>query len=646
MDNRPLRVLLVDDDEDDYVLTRDWFSEMEGTRFELEWVATYQAAMDAIAHNEHDVYLFDYRLGERNGLELLREAVTNGCKAPIILLTGQGDHEVDVEAMKAGAADYLDKSQLGAPLLERSIRYSIERKQAEQKIREQANLLDVTTDAILVRDLENKILFWNKGAERLYGWTALDTLGKNANELLYKDSSSQLEAAFSSVFEKNEWQGELHQVTKDGKNLIVASRWTLVCDEAKRPKSILSVNTDITEKKQLESQFLRAQRIESLGTLASGIAHDLNNVLAPILMTAQLLQTQLHDERSKRLLPILTANAQRGANLVKQVLSFARGIEGKFTIVQVKHLISEIKQITQEIFPKSIQICTEMPQYLGTVSGDATQLHQVLMNLCVNARDAMPDGGTLTISAENLFIDESYARINIDARVGSYIVITVADTGTGIPPELLDRIFEPFFTTKEVGKGTGLGLSTVLGILKSHGGFVKVYSEVGRGTQFKVYLPAAEVAQTEPGEDLELPPGNGELILVVDDEPAIRDITTTALETYNYKALTASDGIEALALYAEHREEISLVLTDMMMPEMDGITTIRTLQKINPQVKIVAVSGLVSSDKLAQAASFGVTTFLSKPYTAKELLTTINLVLTDQSKADLDFSNAPTEPLC
>jgi signal transduction histidine kinase/ActR/RegA family two-component response regulator len=424
----------------------------------------------------------------------------------------------------------------------------------------------------------------------------------------------------------------LHQVTKDGKEIIVQSRWTRVRDQNEKPKSILVVNTDITQKKQLEAQFLRAQRMESIGTLAGGIAHDLNNVLTPILMTAQLLEAQIHDERVKRLLPILITNARRGANLVKQVLSFARGLEGKFTILQVKHLISEIKQIATETFPKSIEIYTDIPQYLWTVSGDATQLHQVLMNLSLNARDAMPNGGTLRISAENLLIDKNYAQMNLDAQVGSYIVITVTDTGTGIPPDILDRIFEPFFTTKEVGKGTGLGLATVIGIVKSHGGFVKVSSQVGKGTQFKVYLPATEAAEILPVEDSELPQGHGELILVVDDEAAIREITKTSLETYNYKTLTACDGIEAVALYAEYRDKISLVLTDMMMPSMDGATTIRTLRKIEPEVKIVAVSGLLSTDKLAQARSNGVNTFLAKPYTTKELLTTINGVLKENQK--------------
>lgn len=626
MNNDPVKVLLVDDDEDDYILTRDWFSEMADTRFELEWVNNYEQALEAIAKCQHDVYLFDYRLGSHNGLELLREALSYGCLAPIILLTGQGDHEVDIEAMKAGAADYLDKSLLGAPLLERSIRYAIERKQAEQKIREQAALLDIATDAIIVLDLDYKIIFWNKGAERLYGWQVSEILGKKAQELLYKGKSIQLETALKIILDQGQWQGDLQQITKDGKHLIVESRWTLVHDETQQPKSILSVSTDITEKKQLEAQFLRAQRMESIGTLASGIAHDLNNVLTPILMTAQLLETQLHDDYSKRLLPILITNARRGASLVKQVLSFARGLEGKFTLIQIKHIVTEIKQILTETFPKSITITTDIPTNLGTLCGDATQLHQVLMNLCVNARDAMPQGGTLTISAKTIFIDENYARLNLDAKVGSYIFLMVTDTGTGVSSEILDRIFEPFFTTKEIGKGTGLGLSTVIGIIKSHGGFVKVYSEVGVGTQFQIYFPAVDIPETLPIVESSLPKGYGELILVVDDEMAIREITKASLEAYNYQAITASNGIEAVAIYAEHHDRISVVLTDMMMPSMDGPTTIRTLQKINPDVKIIAVSGLASSDKMVQSTGTGVKTFLSKPYTTQELLESIEQV--------------------
>ncbi|ALF55337.1 histidine kinase [Nostoc piscinale CENA21] len=626
MKKNPIRVLLIDDDEDDYILTRDWFGEFQVAICELSWIDNYADAQQAIAQNQHDIYLVDYRLGIHNGLELLRAAVANGCTAPIILLTGQGDKEIDIEAMKAGAADYLEKSQLTAPLLERSIRYAIERKQTEQKIREQAALLDVATDAIFVRDLDDKILFWNKAAETLYGWQKDEVIGKKTPELWQEKNLFQLQEVLRLLMKHGSWQGELQQITAANQKIIVESRWTLVPDFAHQPQAILVVNTDITQKQQLEAQFLRAQRLESIGTLASGIAHDLNNVLAPILMTAQLLEAQLQDERSQRLLPILITNAKRGANLVKQVLSFTRGMEGERSLLQFKHLIIEIQQIVKETFPKTIEITTLVAQNLWVISGDATQLHQVLMNLCVNARDAMPNGGTLKITAENFLVDKNYANMHLDSKVGPYIVISVIDTGLGISAEILDRIFEPFFTTKELGKGTGLGLSTVLGIVKNHGGFINVHSEQGQGSQFKIYLPAQEITETVEEVEVVFPGGNGELILIVDDEAAIRDITKTSLESYNYKAITASDGIEAIALYAEHRDEISLVLTDMLMPSMDGLTTIRTLQKINPEVKIIAISGLISSDKVNAAYDMGIKAFLSKPYTANQLLEAISFI--------------------
>ncbi|MBF2008330.1 MAG: PAS domain S-box protein [Chlorogloeopsis fritschii C42_A2020_084] len=492
------------------------------------------------------------------------------------------------------------------------------RKQADEKIHEQAALLDVATDAIIVQDLETKILFWNKSAERIYGWKAQETLGKNANQLLYKQTSLQLKDALEQVHLVGEWYGELYQLDKYGKEIIVASHWTLVRDQQGTPKSILTVNTNITQKKQLEAQFLRTQRLDSLGTLASGIAHDLNNILTPMLMSAQLLQMKISDERHQPLLQTLTNNTQRGAALVKQVLSFARGVEGKRTILQIQHLILEIKQLAQQTFPKNIEFKTEIEPNLWTISGNATQLHQMLINLVINARDAMPNGGRLSIKAENFYVDETYAQMNIDASVGPHIIINIQDTGIGMSPEILDRIFEPFFTTKEVGQGTGLGLSTVLGIIKSYGGFINVSSAVGKGTQFQVFLKAVLQKPVQPTEDLELLAGNGELILVVDDEAEILEITKTTLLKYNYRVLTASNGIEAIELYAQNRGAISVVLMDMMMPIMDGLTTIRTLQKINPLVKVIPASGLSESKQFCQVC--GSTTFLSKPYTIQQLL--------------------------
>ncbi|BAZ37765.1 multi-sensor hybrid histidine kinase [Calothrix sp. NIES-4101] len=509
-----------------------------------------------------------------------------------------------------------------------------ERKLAEEKIRQQAALLDIANDAILVRDLENRILFWNKGAENIYGWEASEVYQRNASDILHKETPPEVETAMLTVITQGKWQGELNKVTKNGNTILVESRWTLVCDRDGKPQSILTVDTDITEKKQLEYQFFRTQRLESIGTLASGIAHDLNNILTPILITAQMLPLRFPevDERDMQMFEILEESAKRGAELVKQVLSFARGVEGKRISLQIRHLIRDIAKILKETFPKSINICVDVPKDLWMVSGDTTQLHQVLMNLCVNARDAMPEGGTLSITGENVLIDENYVRMNLEAKIGAYTVITISDTGIGIPPEIKERIFEPFFTTKELGKGTGLGLSTVLGIIKSHGGFINVYSEVGSGTTFKIHLPATETTEIELELDCKPLAGNKELVLIVEDEAYIQEITKASLESHNYKTLIASDGIAAIALYAQHMSEISVVIMDMMLPLMDGITAIRTLKKINPHVNIIATSGLMSNSKLNDIHNVGIKHFLHKPYTIKELLLKLQQTLNAESE--------------
>jgi PAS domain S-box-containing protein len=503
-----------------------------------------------------------------------------------------------------------------------------DRKQAQEKMREQAALLNIASDAIFVRDLEHRILFWNSGAERLYGWTAEEMIGKKANELLCLKISLQIEEILTTVLEFGSWQGELQKLTKSGKEAIVSSRMTLVRDETGQPKSILTVDTDITEKKQLEAQFYQAQRLESLGTLASGIAHDINNILTPILAFSQLLPLKLPnlDEQNRRLLEILTDNAKRGAQLVKQILLFSRVEPEKRVILRLENLLEETDRIIKETFPKSIEISSERAndKVLWTVSADSIQIYQVLMNLCVNARDAMPNGGILTISVKNQFFDENYVRMNLEAKIGHYVVITISDTGCGMSPQVKERIFEPFFTTKESGKGTGLGLSTAIGIVKNHGGFLTVKSEVGQGSQFQVCLPAINTEATQKNTEFQIVRGNGELILVVDDEASIREITQTSLLNYNYKVLTACDGFEALSLYEQHKEAIALVLMDMQMPLISGLKTIRVLRQMNPQLKIIAISGLTSNRKLLEDLSIDVQAFLSKPYTIEELLDTIH----------------------
>jgi two-component system, cell cycle sensor histidine kinase and response regulator CckA len=460
-------------------------------------------------------------------------------------------------------------------------------------------------------------------------------LNQHIHTQLFQNNLEAYQKAVETVLNYGEWRGEFHQQTRDGRHIIVDGRWKLVRDAQGQPKSILITNTDITEKKKLEAQFLRAQRMESIGTLAGGIAHDLNNLLSPILMATQLLQLKVQDEASRKMLEILQTNAERGSEMIKQILSFARGVSGERVTVQLKHLIKEVTKILKETFPRHIEISFKIADDLWLVTGDATQLHQVLMNLCINARDAMPQGGRLALEAENCLVDETYAEMTTDAQPGRFVRIAVTDSGTGITPGNLNRIFDPFFTTKEVGQGTGLGLSTVLGIVKGHQGFINVYSEPGKGSQFRVYLPAYELAhlQAAAATPAQLPRGNGELILVVDDESAIREIARTTLESFGYRVITANDGAEAIALFAQQRAEIKLVLTDIMMPLMDGLALIRALRKLDPSVKIVASSGLAENDKAAEAANEGVRAFLAKPYTASTLLNTLAEVLKDQTSS-------------
>jgi PAS domain S-box-containing protein len=502
-----------------------------------------------------------------------------------------------------------------------------DRLKAEQKIREQAVLLDIAPDAIFVRDLEHHILYWNRGAERLYGWQVAEAIGQKADELLQEDAS-QLAEIMQRLFDRGEWQGEMHKVTHSGRNVIVAGHWTLVRDEAGQPESILVVSSDITEKKQLEAQFYHAQRLESLGTLASGIAHDLNNVLTPILAISQLmrLKQQQSDEQSQEMLQILEESAKRGANMVKQILTFARGTEGKRVALQVGPLLREVIAVVQQTFPKSIRICQDIPdEALWLVSADPTHLHQIVMNLCVNARDAMPDGGTLTLSAKNYCVDAAFAKMHLDAQAGTYVLISVADTGTGIPPDVRDRIFDPFFTTKEPGQGTGLGLSIVLGMVKNYGGFVQVSSDVGKGTQMNIYLPTEDGSLAEPGQSIALMMGNGERVLVIDDDVAVQRTSQSLLENHHYTTLVANDGTEAIDLYTTYQDEIKVVLIDVMMPNMDGITAIRALKKINPAVQIIAISGLSANKEAALAA--GASMFLAKPYMIDDLLSSISSLI-------------------
>jgi CheY-like chemotaxis protein len=365
------------------------------------------------------------------------------------------------------------------------------------------------------------------------------------------------------------------------------------------------------------------------------VAHDINNVLTPIMMSVDLLKMDLPAGQRKTILNELEASAQRGADMVKQILSFARGVEGNRIQLQLRHIVAEIDKMLRRTLPKTIEISTFIPRDLWPLQGDPTQLYQMVMNLCVNARDAMPMGGKLTIAATNAVLKEADCLGLPDARPGPYLRLTVTDTGTGIPADIQEKIFDPFFTTKEYGKGTGLGLSTVLGIVKGHGGVITLSSEVGKGTQFQVLLPAQENSPLQVAEEQASLPsmGHGELILVVDDEGPVRNLTKQNLEASGFRVLTAQDGSEGVSIYAQHRDEIRLVLTDIMMPRIDGLALAKAVRAMNPAARIIAESGMAANVEAADRAGVTFQAFLLKPYTASNLVKTVTDVLQQASSS-------------
>jgi PAS domain S-box-containing protein len=488
---------------------------------------------------------------------------------------------------------------------------------------------------IVARAMSDVVWDWNLQTNELWFNEGFQPLGYAAGELehsfdswmshIHPDErgrvSDSLRAAIDSSAET--WTSEYHFKRKDGSFASVSARGFILRDAHNKPIRMAGGLRDLTEQKRIEAQYLRAQRMESIGTLAGGIAHDLNNVLAPILMAIELLKQDAEgDDRRTKILDTIHLSCRRGADLVRQVLSFARGVDEQRVAIQLNHLFDELGGIIKHTFPLNIRIDLHAAKDLWPIIGDPTQLHQLLLNLVVNARDAMEHGGTLTLAATNVKVDAQFAATSRGAKAGSYVLIEATDTGCGIPESVREKIFEPFFTTKAEGKGTGLGLATVQMVVKSHGGFLSVESEVERGSTFRIYIPAdpayCSLNLARPFE-ADIPRGRDELILVVDDESSIREITQQTLESFGYRVIVAGDGAAAVAIYAKRVTEISLVLIDMMMPIMDGSATIHVLRCINPAVKIIAASGLELTENIARATGAGVTDFLLKPYTAEVL---------------------------
>jgi PAS domain S-box-containing protein len=756
-----LNILLLEDTDTDAELLRDALRR-EGLDFQLTHAATRDDFTRALAQGSYDIILADFRLAGFGGSRALEEARRLAPETPFVVVSGAVGDDVIVDLLRAGAADFVPKHQLGrlGPAVRRAVQAAQERaarrgaeatlaeslrftqsiidaspslvyvydraqsrslfvneearrlgygadqlqemgsdliarlmhpddvariarereglaglpahealelefrlrnargewrwfharevrfagsgrehqvlgtaqdmtaaKRAEERVREQAALIEHAREAIVVTGLDHRVRLWNRGAERLYGVSEAEAVGQDAGRLFAGRNDDGLAEARARVQDAGEWAGLLEQRGRRGQWMKIQSQWTLVRDPTGTPQSILIINADVTERKQLEAELLRAQRMDSLGVLAGGIAHDLNNVLAPILMALDALKKRAADDRSLRMFQLLEASAQRGADLVRQILGFARGVEGQRLFLDPLHVVREIEKMVREALPMTVDLEIHAGPGLWHVMGDPTQLHQVLLNLCVNARDAMPEGGKLRVVVQNVEVDAPLGRMTPGARPGPHVLFRVTDTGGGIPADVLDRIFEPFFTTKEPGRGTGLGLSTAMTIVRAHDGFMTVTSEPGQGSTFDVYVPATlsdahpAIADRVP----ELPRGNGEVVLVADDEVSIREIAKEALEACGYVPVLAVNGAEAVALCTA-RPDIAAVLMDVHMPVLDGNAAIRELQRSGHAVKVIAVSGF--ADHQPQALSSGACLFLTKPYTAAQLMNALRTALT------------------
>jgi two-component system cell cycle sensor histidine kinase/response regulator CckA len=511
-----------------------------------------------------------------------------------------------------------------------------QQKLSEAQIREQAALLDVTRDAIVVVDLEGRVNYWNRGAEELYGWAAAEAKGVRFESLVF-DPAVRVEAlaAWQAIRRDGRWSGELRQRHRSGEVRTTLCRGVLVFGPGGGVHSMLFTASDITEAKRMEVQFLRAQRLDSLGSLAGGVAHDLNNVFTPIMMSIEMLRATGGADRDRELIDLLDESARRGADIVRQLLMFGRGSDSPRGEVQVAMLVREVRRMMQETFPKNIDLAVDAADDLWTVLANHTQLHQVLLNLCVNARDAMAQGGRIALTAENVVVGAELAAAHGKSKPGPHVRLRVVDTGSGIPAELLERIFDPFFTTKPFGHGTGLGLSTALGIVRSHGGFITVNSKPGVGSEFGVYLPAHDPEKGAAGDRqaVAAQQGRNELVLVVDDEVNIQTMLEMALTRKGYRVAKVSDGLEAVAFFAERGAEVDVVVTDMMMPRADGLSTVRSLRTLCPRLPVVAISGVPGHRIELEALPAPRVRFLPKPFGVEDLLLLVREALDDSPPA-------------
>jgi PAS domain S-box-containing protein len=645
-----IRVLLIDDDEDDYILTRELFSAVKGSEYQLDWAASYEEGLMIAGRGEHDACLVDYQLGEHNGVELIRAARDLRITTPMILLTGQGDYEVDVEAMEAGATDYLIKDETPPTRLERTIRYAvqlnIERRGAEEELRNQkeyfGHIISAAPTIIFGVTPDGTTTFVNQAIRQVAGYEPAELIGKDWWGTLYPgEEYRQVEQLFIDFEQSGVINYEMMLTAKSGEKRCVSWNSVNRLNEQGKLIEIIGIGNDITDRRMAEDslreqervqeeRMQQSQKLESVGMLAGGIAHDFNNLLTVITGYSDLTLRRLGkvDPLALNIEEIKKA-AERAAALTRQLLAFSRKQVLQPKILDLNSVIIELEKMLGRLIGEDMELRALPGVGLGHVKADPGQIEQVIINLVVNARDAMPGGGKITIETANIYLDETYASQHIAVHPGWFAMLAVTDTGQGMDAGTQKHIFEPFYTTKEQGKGTGLGLSTVYGIVKQSGGSIWVYSEIGVGTTFKIYLPLVDeqVSKADAGLGLAESPTGTETILLAEDEEMVRNLARESLRMHGYRVLEAANAGEALLICQRHQGPIHLLLTDVVMPRMSGKELAEQLVKLRPDMHVLYMSGYPDQAIVHHGTLDEDIDFIGKPFTPDALVIKIAAML-------------------
>ncbi len=628
-----LHVLIVDDSADDaLLLTREL--KKNGFVVEVRHADSRESLRAALEEMDQlDITFCDYTipgLSFEEANEMLRGVDEY---APLILVTGTISEDMATDALRGGVQDFLIKGRFTrlATIVEREMRDARARQlhhQAENKIARLANMLNKAQAAIVAINLDRTITFWNAGAERLYGWKEEEVLYGNIDSLLFSNAAEAHAQAMRETTIHGEWQGELVQYNREGRPITLRCTWTTVDDEIGEVEGILMTCIDVSDQKQWEEMFRRAQRVQTMGMLASGMAHDLNNLLSPILLAGSLLKSKTTDPTNVRVLNTIEQCVYRATHLIKQALHFTRGDGQDKQIVKLRYLLNEFEQLIRGTFPKSIDISLDVEKKLPPLFCNVTQIEQIMMNLCINARDAMLDGGKLSISARQVQYTGEGIPVLAEHDPGVFVAIEVSDDGAGISPEDLDKVFDPFFSTKSEDQGSGLGLYTVSNIVKEYLGEIDVVSAPGKGTTFTVYLPAYSDSSSQESSEVDNDElqGNREVLLIIDDDKDFLAVCKQAVEAFGYVVMCASDGPEAIATFADYKNSIDVVVCNREMPNLDGVSIIRAVRSLSPSIPVIMINASEDANEV-KLAGLNVGNILMKPFSTSQLLKMVRKVI-------------------